>query len=307
MPKVFIIVLNWNGLKDTEECIESLKKIDYPDYKIVVVDNGSTDGSDEIIPKKHFQDVAFIETKSNLGFAGGNNIGIKHALDNGADYILLLNNDTTVEPDFLSKLVKAAEGDKKIGIVGPMIFFYDEPDRVWFGGGKINWSKIRGSHLDYNTVKKRDHALSDEEMEKEKNKVVDYITGCCLLIKREVVEKIGYLNDDYFLYYEDADWCMRAKKAGWQSVVVPASYIYHKQSKSTVEFSYPYIYYHSRNGLLFASRFGSKPLAYLISFWIFGKQIIKLVFSYHKAWAKAALRGVLDFWMGNKGKLGGYY
>jgi len=328
MPKVFIIVLNWNGLKDTQECIESLEKIDYPNYKIVVVDNGSIDESLEKIPYK-YPEVAFIETKNNLGFAGGNNVGIRYVLDlpagESTDYILLLNNDTAVEPDFLTKLVEAAESDEKIGIAGPMIYFYGKRDTIWFAGGELNWVKTKGKHVGYGKTvdvysssedssgesesrSLRDSSrLAPQDRARSSNKTVDYITGCCLLIKRQAVDEIGLLCEDYFLYYEDADWCLRAKKAGWRSVLVPSASIFHKHSKSAIEGSYPYIYYHTRNGLLFASRFGSKTLAYLISFWIFCKQIVKLIIGWRRAWTKAVLRGVKDFWKGKTGKLEGYY
>lgn len=322
MPKVFIIILNWNGCADTIECIESLKKIDYPNYKIVVVDNGSEDGSIDIIPRT-YREIVFIETKQNLGFAGGNNVGIKYVLENQADFVLFLNNDTTVEPDFLTKLVEAAEANSRIGIAGPMILFYDEPQKIWFGGGKVNWLRTKGSHIDYGkniqiyssseASRREAESRSQEDSSRlglrprSNNKTVDYITGCCLLIKREVIEKIGLLSEDYFLYYEDVDWCLKTSQAGWKSILVPQAKIYHKQSKATGEFSYPYIYYHSRNGLILASRFGCKLCAYLVSFWIFLKQIIKLIIGYKRQWAKPVTKGVMDFWRGKKGKLEGYY
>jgi len=301
MSKVFIIILNWNGRADTIECLESLRKIGYRDYKIVVVDNGSTDGSADVIPKKYFQDVAFIETKKNLGFAGGNNIGINYALENDAEFILLLNNDTIVEPDFLTELVKAAQADDKIGIVGPMINFYDNRDTIWFGGGKINWLKTKGSHVSYGLQTTRSPLTAGSDYS------TGYLTGCCLLIKRKVIEKIGFLSEDYFLYYEDTDWCLRSRQAGFETVLAPAAKIYHKQSRSAQEFSYPYVYYHSRNGLILGSKFGPRFLIYLLSAWIFLKQMVKLVLGYKKNWARPVMRGVTDFWRGRRGKLEGYY
>ncbi|MDD5589879.1 MAG: glycosyltransferase family 2 protein [Candidatus Portnoybacteria bacterium] len=299
MKKVFIIVLNWNGKADTIECVESLKNIDYPDYKIVIVDNGSTDDSVNTLPKKYFQDnIAFIATKKNLGFSGGNNIGINYALKNGADYILLLNNDTTVEPDFLSELVKAGEADEKTGILGPKIMFYSEKELIWSAGGKISKNFSCGELVGY---KEKDQGQFDEKKE------VDYISGTCLLIKKEVVEKIGPMSEDYFLYYEDTDWNLRARRAGFKRVFVPQSKIYHKVSRVSVEFSYPYIYYLSRNGLMLASRYGSKIITYPTSFWIFSKQIIKIIIGYKREWARPVAKGVMDFWKGKKGKLEGFY
>jgi len=298
-PKVFIIILNWNGCNDTIECIESLIKIDYPNFSVVVVDNASSDNSIDIIPRK-YRDIAFIEVKKNLGFAGGNNIGIKYALEHGADYVLLLNNDTTVEPNFLSELVNAAEANKKIGILGPKIYFYSEPVRIWFGGGKLNLLRTKGTHADYMKIDNKELAAKVPLKTK-------YITGCCLLIKKEVIQKVGLMSEDYFLYYEDVDWCLRVKKAGWQIFFVPSSMIYHKQSRSAGEHTFPYIYYHSRNGLILGSRFGAITLTYLLSTWIFTKQIIKLFIGYNRNWAKPVIKGVVDFWLLKRGKLEGYY
>lgn len=297
-PKVSIIILNWNGWKDTIDCLESLEKINYPNCEIIVVDNGSTDGSLERI-KNHESRIKFkiVENKENLGFSGGNNVGIKYAMESRADYVLLLNNDTLVEPDFLSELVKIGESDKKIGLVGPKIYFYppDKPARAWFCGGKINWLKTRGSHLKCGSPE-----------ESESPKISDYLTGCCLLIKREVIEKIGGLGEEYFLYYEDTDYCLRARKLGWQCVYAPNAVIWHKVSQSSKEFSPSYIYYHTRNGLMLARK-NNPPwkifLVYLFSFYLVGKQIIKYILAPRKRdWVKMVLRGIYDFYGNKAGK-----
>jgi len=300
-PKIFIIILNFNGWSDTLECLDSLNKVVYDNFEVILIDNGSDDNY-RLPTTNHQLKIEAIYNKENLGFAGGNNQGIKLALDppagGGADYVLLLNNDTTVESDFLTKLVQAGEANKKAGILGPVIYDYADRDKIQFAGGKINWAKTRGTHI---TIPPFEKGGRGEILP------TDYITGCCLLIKKEVIEKIGLLSEDYFLYYEDTDWCLRAKKAGYECFLIVDSKIYHKHSKSAQEFSYPYIYYHSRNGLIFASRFGSRFLTYLISVWIFLKQVIKLVIGYKRNWARPVMRGVIDFWRGKKGKLEGYY
>jgi GT2 family glycosyltransferase len=302
-PKVFIIILNWNGWKDTIECLKSLKKIGYPNYQIVLVDNGSTDES--VFQLKNFcsednEGLIFLENQNNLGFAGGNNVGIKRALENQADYVLLLNNDTTVEPDFLTQLVKAAESDKKIGILGPKINFYDHKDRIWFLGGKINRLLNKGTHLYYDQIDSAEN-LPNKSFE------VDYFTGCALLIKKEVIKKIGLMWDGYFLYYEDTDWNLKAKKNGWKIIIAPKAKIYHKVSRSTKPGSSSYVYYHTRNGLYLAKRNGSfliRFCVYLNSFWILTKQIIKFIFIPEKRiWAKAVMKGIGDFYMGRTGKI----
>lgn len=294
-PRVFIIILNWNGWRDTIECMESLKKLDYPNYEIVIVDNGSTDESPQILPQK-FPKIKLIETGKNLGFAGGNNVGIKYALEQGANYVMLLNNDTIVDKNFLKELIKVAETKSQIGILGPKIYFHDEPNRLWFGGGKINKILTRGTHINYGKIDKNG-----------KNpKIVDYITGCCLLAKREVIEKTGLMNGDYFLYYEDADWCLGARKKGFKCVLVPKAKIWHKCSRSAQEGSPSYIYYHSRNGLMLARYNGSFFIhlaAYLQSFWILAKQIIKLAIPSKRVWAKAVIRGIWDFYRSKVGQL----
>ncbi|OGZ32266.1 MAG: hypothetical protein A2646_01595 [Candidatus Portnoybacteria bacterium RIFCSPHIGHO2_02_FULL_39_12] len=297
MPKVFIIILHWNNLADTLECLESLEKIDYPNYQVVVIDNGSS----KKFPISNFQfpiKLEVIYNEENLGFAGGNNVGIKYALKQGADYVLLLNNDTVVDEEFLKELVKAGESDKKIGLLGSKIYFYDEPKRIWFAGGKISPFLIKGAHLGLNEI-------DNGQYNRIRN--VDYITGCCLLIKRKAIEKIGLLDEDYFLYYEDADWSWRAQKAGYQCVFAPQAKIWHKCSRGAQEGSPSYIYYHLRNSLLLIQKNGSffmRLNAYLMSFGIITKQIIKLIFLPKKrVWAKYILLGIRDFYLGKRGKI----
>lgn len=295
-PKVSIIILNWNGWADTKECLVSLNCVDYDNFEVILIDNGSKESLDfarDIEEQFSNLKIELILNEENLGFAGGNNQGIKIALEGGAEYVLLLNNDTTVEPDFLKKLIEAGEKNKSYGILGPVIYSSNEPEKIWFAGGQFNWLRTRGSHI---------FTEPSDELKK-----VDYITGCCLLVKKEVIEKIGLLSEDYFLYYEDGDWCLRARKAGYLSGLIGLAKIYHKQSHSTQEFSYPYIYYHSRNGLIFSFRYGLGFLTYLASVWIFLKQFIKALVDHNSHWAGPVMRGVVDFWRGKKGKLKGYY
>lgn len=300
-PKVFIIVLNWNGWRDTIECLESLQKVDYPNFEVLVVDNGSTD--DSVVKIEEFLKsvpdnlkFAIYNLQLNMGFAGGNNAGINYALERGADYAFILNNDTTVAPDFLTKLVEAGESDPKIGVAGPMIYFFNEPGKIWFGGGKISWLKNKGEHLHYQEM---DAGQLTENFE------TDYITGCAFLIKKEVIDKIGPMAEDYFLYYEDADWNLRAKKAGYKIMLVPRAKIWHKVSASTKELSESYIYYHVRNGLILAKRHGTvltKAIVYLLSGYTLFKQVIKLAIPSKRVWAKATVKGIMDFYHDRFGK-----
>ena len=294
--KVYIILLNWNGKEDTLECLRSFEKIKYNNYEIIVVDNGSKDDSVSEI-KKYYPKINIIENRKNLGFAGGNNIGIKYAIDNHADYVLLINNDTTVEENFLTELVKAGESDEKIGLLGSKIYFHGEKNRIWAAGGKVNWLKNKGTHIGLDEIE----AGQYDDM-----KEVDYLTGCCLLIKKEVIEKIGGLEEDYFLYYEDTDFSLQAQNIGYKCVYVPRSKIYHKISRSTKPGSASYIYYHVRNGLVMARRNGNilvRFALYPYCLILFLKQAIKIIFIPKKRpWAKAVLKGEKDFLLKKVGK-----
>jgi hypothetical protein len=197
--------------------------VKYPDFSLVLVDNASSDGTVEQV-KRDFPAVEIIVNPRNLRFAGGNNIGIECALRNGADYVLLLNNDTIVDPDFLSELVRTAESEKNIGMAGSKIYYYDDPKRIWFAGGKVEFWNGWVSHIG---IREMDHGQHDT------TKQVDYLTGCCLLVKREVIEKVGKLDESYFIYGEDADWCIRASAVGFKLFYVPSSVIWHKVSSSS--------------------------------------------------------------------------
>lgn len=296
-PKVSIIIVNWNGWQDTLECLDSLKKITYPNYEAIIVDNGSTNESVEKIKNWINSNGSAISYKllandCNAGFAGGNNVGIKQALENGADYVLLLNNDTTVAPDFLDKLVEAGESGAKCGIVGPKIYFESDKNRIWFGGGYFSWFG-GGRHLEYDAI--------DENPNDKKTKEVDYMTGCCFLIKREAVEKIGLLDEDFFLYYEDTEWSLRARGLGYKIIYVPSSHIWHKVSRSTKpETNKKVFYYHMRNALLLSKlRAPAHILAgiYVWSVFCYLKQILKMALApSRKETAKMIMRGIEDFY-----------
>ncbi len=210
-PKVFIIILNYNGGERLRNCLASVFGITYPNFSVVVVDNASTDDSFRQV-QKNFPDAIAIANRQNLGFAGGNNVGITCAMARQADYILLLNQDTEVESDFLEKLIETAENNPKIGIISPLIF-WKKTKQVWFSGGKIKWLTMK--------------AINENEMRSGKYYASGFITGCSMLIKRTVVEKIGPLDDNFFLYYEDADFSCRVRRAGFLTVVEPSSHIYH--------------------------------------------------------------------------------
>lgn len=241
-PFVSIVILNYNGRDDTLACLRSLDHVQYPSVRIVVVDNGSTDGSIAAL-RDAYPELALIETGANLGFAAGNNLGVQHALDQGADYVLLLNNDTEVAPDFLCHLVDVIQADPQIGIVGPTIYYYEQPDVVWSAGGIIDWR--RGTT--------RMAALNEADVGQFGTvpRPVDFVSGCALLISRSALERAGRLDPRFFMYYEETEWCVRVARAGFKILHVPESKIWHKISIEARAAS-PFVhYYMTRNRLLF--------------------------------------------------------
>jgi len=264
-PKVSIILVNWNNASDTIECIESLNKLTYQNYEIIVVDNNSTD--DSVNKLKNLDDIHLIQNERNLGFAGGNNVGIDFALKGNSEYILLLNNDTVVDKEFLSILVRRAAEEKNIGIIGGKIYYYNEPTKIWSAGGGI--TKIIKRTFQYGE-NKIDNVRFNQEKE------VDFLSGCCMLIKREVFEKIGLLNADYFMYYEDVDFCLRAKRH-FKIIYSPEAIIWHKVSV-TSDKSYR-DYYRMRNYIyLLKKRFETNLfLILLFSILIFTERLSRMI------------------------------
>ncbi len=241
-PKVYIVILHLKNILCLTDCISSLSKIRYTNFDIFVVHNGPKDSflRDALRPySQHIKEI--IDTGSNAGFAAGNNIGVREALKFQADYILLLNDDTVVAPDFLDTLLEAAETTPGAGILGSKIYYFDEPQKVWFAGARFDYETCMlttpGSGL-------LDDGLSSEPLES------DYITGCALLIKRQVVERIGLLDERFFLYWEDVDWGLRAKKAGFRNFVMSRSHIWHKISVSMGGMDSPLRAYHKTRGHL---------------------------------------------------------
>lgn len=219
-PKVSIIILNWNGLEDTVECLDSLRKIAYTNHEVIVVDNGSKGNDAQVLEKKFGDYVHLIQNDRNYGYTGGNNIGIRYVLDKSSpEYFLILNNDTIVAPDFLGQMIKVAEIDASIGIVGPKVYYYNFPNRIQGAGGKVNMRTGRASLIG---VKEIDAGQYDTQRE------VDYVFGCCLLIKKEAMQKVGLFDESYFCYWDETDYCFRAREAGYKVVCIPEAKIWHK-------------------------------------------------------------------------------
>jgi hypothetical protein len=247
---VAIIILNWNGLSDTIGCLESLKEITYPDYTVIVVDNGSSGNDANVLEEKFSDHIQLIRNDKNYGFAEGNNIGIRHALEkSNPQYILLLNNDTMVDPCFIDEFIKVAESDTTIGVLGPKIYYHHEPQKIWFAGGTFHPRIGQAFHTGINH---HDNGRYDTIRE------VAFITGCAMLIKIEVIKKIGLLDSDYFAYHEDSDFCFRARRAGYKLVFVPQSKIWHKVASTLGLTSFPYVYFIARNRIILMRKNASK-------------------------------------------------
>ena len=297
-PLVVIILVNWNGRTDTLECLESLHNLDYPNYKVVVVDNGSTDGAVDDI-RSRYGWVQVVEAGENLGFVGGNNYGMDYALSEQADYIFLLNNDTVVAPESLGNLVEAVEMDRTIGVAGPLIFYHSEPETIWSAGGEINWESGDSCMVGIDQVDRRQFG--------EQPYSVDFLTGCALLLPAEVVKKVGKLDPRFFAYYEDTEWSLRIAKAGYKVMVVPQAKIWHKITKQARETTPRVHYYMCRNRLLFLKLYKAS----------FSAWVHTLVLDYARtfiAWTirpkyrgkvkqrEALVRAVMDYFAGRFGR-----
>lgn len=243
-PLVTIVILNWNNWPDTLDCVASCRRLNWPNLRVVIVDNGSGDGSEGIL-RERCPDAVIIQTGANLGFAGGNNIGIRHALETGADYVWLLNNDAVSDPDALAKLVEALQSAPSAAAAGSKVYYHDDPQRIWFAGGI--WTKGR-LRVRQRGTGELDHGEYDYLCP------VGSVSGCSMLIRSSVIREIGLLDESYFLYWEDTDWCARAQKNGYKVLFVPASRVWHKVSATVAPRSQLQYYYNTRNGLMFCMR-----------------------------------------------------
>lgn len=295
-PCVGIVLVNYRGAEDTLECIHSLQKMEYDNFFVIVVDNHSEDKSLKMFSEKQ-RDFEFIviPMAENAGFSAGNNKGINYALDNGAEYILLLNNDTLVDKWCLTKLIQVHQDIKECGISIGKIYYADEPDKLWYAGGK----------LDLKTGKVTQIGLGKKDrLERREREKVSFATGCCMCVKAKVFHEVGFLDESFFLYEEDTDFCNRVLKKGMEIFYEPAAVIFHKVSASTSKdkkMSPTTQYYMVRNKYIFLKRnftWGwsriyaySYCLAMFLSYWLRGFMKIKYI-----VW------GLSDFFKGTTGK-----
>lgn len=298
-PKVVVGTLTWNQKSDVLECLESLEKLDYPNYEIVVVDNGSSDGTLEAI-RERFPRVAIVRNTENLGCAEGVNGEIRYALERNADYLFIIANDAKVEPSTLSELVRAAESDSRIGAVFPKVYYWGT-NRIWYAQGQrvkeIRW--FRGQFPGF-VQNVEDDGSFDEEKETE------LFPGGFCLVRIEAVRQAGLLDPLYFIFNDDDDWLYRIHKAGYTGRFVPSARAWHKPSSSVGKESPMFYYYRTRNRLLFFKKH-STPLAFLTFFLCyFPFELVRDLYCLQRSGMKGQLRamlaGVFDFMKGKFGK-----
>lgn len=246
-PRVVVIVLTWNGRKDTLGCLESLQAVDYPNWEVLVVDNGSEDGTVDAV-RTAYPAVVVIETGRNLGFTGGNNVGVEAALSRGAEFILMLNNDTVVAPDLLRAFVRTAGQYPDAGVFGAKIYFFDEPKRMWFGGASWNPRAL----LSFENL---GQGVLDNGKDFEQVRDTPWANGCALFFRAVVVRTVGMLDDRFFILYEEVDWCFRAQRAGFRCLFVPEAKVWHRVSMTFGGGrSLVYEYFDLRNLLLWTEK-----------------------------------------------------
>lgn len=297
MKKVGIIILHYKGKDLTIGCLECLKKLGGENYQIfkVVVDNHSPEPIDDL--EKRFPDVRVIKNSQNLGFAEGNNVGIRYALKQGADYVLILNNDTKVDKNFLFHLIRQGDLINQSGVLGPKIYFapgyeyhkkrYKPQERgkvFWYAGGLIDWNNVYCFHRGVDEVDKGQYEKIEE---------TDFVSGCAMLVKKEVFEKIGFFDRRYFLYLEDVDFCLRAKKAGFKIIYVPLAKVWHYNAGSSKVGGDLHDYFITRNRMLFGMKYA--PWRTKLSLI---KESLKILFG-GRRWQKTAIK---DFYFQKFGK-----
>ena len=289
-PLVAIVILNWNGWRDTFECISACRKLEWPNFCILPVDNHSSDGSVEML-RSACPDLEIIETAANLGFAGGNNIGIQQALNLGADYIWLLNNDAIPAPDAIAPLVDSLQKQPSAACAASKIYYHDDPQRIWFAGGA--WSK--------GFLRLRQPGAGQIDRGQFDNvRKIGSVTGCSMLIPADIIRSVGMLTEEYFLYWEDTDWSARAQKLGYQLLLAPDSHVRHKVSATIAPRSALQYYYYVRNGLYFCCRHDLLSLPLLLLYTTVDVCVGLLQGNFQMA--SGSIRGIADFVRGRRGQ-----
>ncbi len=242
-PKITAVVLNTNRKDDTLACLQALAASGYTALRVIVLDNHSTDGSVEAI-RVAFPDVQVVAIEDNLGYAGNNNVGIRLALEQGADWVFVENEDTTVDPGFFDTLIAATRADPQIGVIGPVVYTFEPGRTISSGGGRVRWAVADAENI----------AMGVEDVGQLVAGPVDFINGCGLLISREAIEKVGVLDESFFIYYEETDWCQRVRKSGFKVWFEPKAVMRHKAPITWTGLGPSTLYYMARNRIRFFAR-----------------------------------------------------
>ncbi|OGH14145.1 MAG: hypothetical protein A2860_03950 [Candidatus Levybacteria bacterium RIFCSPHIGHO2_01_FULL_37_33] len=300
MRNVFVSIINFNGRENTLACLDSIKKTNISDFKlnIVVIDNGSKEKLNLTQDYLGSIPLKIIVKEKNLGFTGGHNVGINYALSKNADYVLVLNNDVIVDPNLISQLIKTLDKNSRYAVASPKIYFapgfeyhkdgYKQSEKgnvIWYAGGQMDWENVIARHRGVDEVDKGQYQQMEE---------TDFATGACFLINREMLERVGFFDDKYFLYYEDSDLSQRIRRAGYKIIYAPDAVLWHRNAAAAGGSGSPLQdYYISRNRLLFGLRYASlRSKTALI------KESIRLLVI-GREWQK---KGIRDFYLRRFGR-----
>jgi len=285
-PLLFAITLNWNCCQDTIECLASMDRLDYPNLRLLLVDNGSTDGTVHAVTQK-FPNVQIIVNQQNLGFAGGFNVGLRYALSENAEHILILNNDTEIDSMALRHMLKEARND--VGMIAPKIYYHADSHRIWSVGGDIQPLTIEKTNDAHGQL---DVGQWDTTIERE------FFTGCVLLLSRQLLTKVGLFDEQFFMYYEDSDLSLRARRANFKLLLVPQAHVWHKVAVSSGGTDSPNErYWMARSSILFFYKHVSGWRWFIVIPYRIGsgvKTILRLLWGRQYTAAKAYIRGLYD-------------
>jgi GT2 family glycosyltransferase len=288
VPLVISVVLNTNHREDTLACLDSLQQGTYPNHRAILLDNRSSDGTVAAV-RARLPQIEIIELKDNLGYAGNNNVGIAAAMDAGADWIFVLNEDTVLAEDCIARLIVVAESDATIGVVGPMVYHCDEPEIIQSAGGRLD-RRFQSWHLGQNEIDRGQYAEPHQ---------VEWISGCGIMVRRAVIEQVGAIDARFFYYVEELEWCVRAAKAGWRIVHVPQAKLWHKGVQRHYQPKPSVTYYATRNHLLLLSKHKAGPSAWIVTW----GQMLRTLMSWtlkpkwrsKREHRNALWRGMIDF------------
>ena len=293
MPKIGIVISNYNGWRDTRVCLESLRHQTFRDFEVILLDDASTDDSVQQLGGMLDDNVVFLPQTRNQGFAAINNLGIRRALADGADWVMLLNNDTACAPDMLETLLRQTPPD---GVSCPKMLFMDLPDEIWFAGGTLDRKTGKVVHLG-------GHAKDGPDFSRKKQ--VGFITFCCVLLPRKVIEAVGYLDESLFMYCEDVDYCIRLTDAGVPMWYLPDAVLHHKAGGTAGGMLS--VYYITRNTLTLRCRGRSaafRRLAGTLAALKGGLRCLAAAaLGHHKGRSYGEWRGAVDFLKGRTGRM----